>query len=185
MSLLSKLAFWKNKQPTNNDETEVLGEPFNKYSTASMAKLIGYSVLFTFIIFYLIGIYWSSEPDVFNVVDPNAYKVSGQDKQLIVGYTTVLTTEKVANTLLNKPGGYLSNYIIPPSVFLDNIPAWEFGVLVQVRDMASVLRNHMSRSQSQSVENTYLKRLSLCLIMIILYGFGLQRKINMKRLLIS
>jgi hypothetical protein len=58
--------------------------------------------------------------------------------------------------LLDKPGGYLSNDIMPPTVFMDNIPNWEFGVLVQVRDMARSLRNDMSRSQSQSVEDTDL-----------------------------
>lgn len=37
--------------------------------------------------------------------------------------------------LLNKRGGYLSNDIMPPWVFLDNVPNWEFGVLAQVRDL--------------------------------------------------
>jgi hypothetical protein len=56
-------------------------------------------------------------------------------------------------TLLDKPGGYLSNDVMPPSVLLDNIPNWEFGALVQSRDLARVLRNDISRSQSQSTEN--------------------------------
>ncbi|MDX5151685.1 MAG: DUF2333 family protein, partial [Acidiferrobacterales bacterium] len=51
-----------------------------------------------------------------------------------------------------KPGGYLSNDIAPPGVFLDNMPNWEFGALVQIRDLAKSLRNDMSRSQSQSLE---------------------------------
>jgi hypothetical protein len=55
--------------------------------------------------------------------------------------------------LLEKPGGYLSNDRTPPSVFLDNIPNWEFGVLQQVRDLARVIRNDYSRSQSQSKED--------------------------------
>jgi len=33
------------------------------------------------------------------------------------------------------------------------MPSWEFGVLVQVRDLARALRNDMSRSQSQSMED--------------------------------
>jgi hypothetical protein len=59
-------------------------------------------------------------------------------------------------TLLNKRGGYLSNDIMPPSLWLDNIPNWEFGVLVQVRDMSRSLRNDFSRSQSQSSEDVDL-----------------------------
>jgi len=162
MSLLSKLMFWKKQSSTSDNVTSESEQVFNDTSDAnskpaSIVKLACYSTLFLFIVFYLIGVYWSSEPDVFEVDEQNAYKVTGQEKQLIVGYTTVLTTEKVARTLLEKPGGYLSNDVLPPSVFLDNLPAWEFGVLVQVRDMASVLRNHMSRSQSQSLENAHLK----------------------------
>ena len=42
---------------------------------------------------------------------------------------------------------------MPPGVFMDNMPNWEFGVLVQSRDMALALRNDLSRSQSQSVED--------------------------------
>lgn len=49
------------------------------------------------------------------------------------------------------------NDALPPSVFLDNIPAWEFGALEMVRDMALVMRQEFSRSQSQSVENQFLK----------------------------
>ncbi|MFT7431461.1 MAG: hypothetical protein ACI971_001922, partial [Colwellia sp.] len=57
----------------------------------------------------------------------------------------------------NKPGGYLSNDALPPSVFLDNIPAWELGALEMSRDMALVMRQEFSRSQSQSIENKHLK----------------------------
>ena len=38
-------------------------------------------------------------------------------------------------------------------MLLDNIPSWEFGVLVQVRDLARVMRENFSRSQSQSTED--------------------------------
>ena len=58
---------------------------------------------------------------------------------------------QAVDTLLNKPGGYLSNDISPPGVFLDNMPNWEFGVLQQIRDLAKALRNDYSRSQTQSV----------------------------------
>jgi hypothetical protein len=63
---------------------------------------------------------------------------------------------RVAETLLDKPGGYLSNDLLPPGAWLDNIPNWEFGVLQQVRDLARVTRNDYSRSQSQSREDVDL-----------------------------
>ena len=51
----------------------------------------------------------------------------------------------------------MANDALPPSVFLDNIPAWEFGALEMIRDMALVMRQEFSRSQSQSAENKNLK----------------------------
>jgi len=47
----------------------------------------------------------------------------------------------------------MSNDIMPPWVFLDNVPNWEFGVLTQVRDLARAMRNDFSRSQTQSTED--------------------------------
>lgn len=94
-----------------------------------------------------LGWYWSRTPDVFYVT----HKTSGE--RTVVGYSTTDTLVRVAETLLDKPGGFLSNDRMPPSVFLDNIPNWEVGVLQQVRDLARVLRNDYSRSQSQSKED--------------------------------
>jgi len=94
-----------------------------------------------------LGWYWSRMPDVFWVNE----KANGDRN--IVGYSTIDTLIRVAETLLDKPGGYLTNDVMPPGVFLDNIPNWEFGVLQQVRDLARVTRNDYSRSQSQSRED--------------------------------
>jgi hypothetical protein len=152
---------WKFGRSKNNEsvtEQESVEELISEGSENSLLKRITFVVLLLIFSFYILGIYWSAEPEFFEVNTSDAYLSQGQDKKLIVGYTTLLTTEKVASTLMNKNGGYLSNDILPPSVFLDNIPAWEFGVIVQIRDMASSLRNDMSRSQSQSVEDNDLKK---------------------------
>ena len=94
--------------------------------------------------------YWSRSPDIFWVDEgPTAGNA-------VVGYATTDTMIRVAETLLDKPGGYLTNDIGPPGVFLDNIPNWELGVLQQVRDLARVTRNDHSRSQSQSREDADL-----------------------------
>ncbi len=149
--------FGRSKKTDSTESIESAVELTGDSRENSLAKRIIFVLLALIVSFYLLGVYWSSEPDIFNVNSSDAFVSRGQDKQLIVGYTTIDTTEKIALTLLNKRGGFLSNDLMPPSVFLDNIPAWEFGVLVQVRDMASVLRNEMSRSQSQSLENADLK----------------------------
>jgi len=99
------------------------------------------------VVFSTFSIYWSRTPDVFWV----SRSVEGD--RVVVGYATTDTLIRVADTLLEKQGGYLSNDRMPPSVFLDNIPNWEFGVLQQVRDLARVIRNDYSRSQSQSKED--------------------------------
>jgi hypothetical protein len=95
----------------------------------------------------VIGIYFSREPDIFWV------NHSADADTAIVGFSTTDTLIRVAETLLDKQGGYLSNDKMPPSVFLDNIPSWEFGVLTQVRDMSRVMRDDYTRSQSQSKED--------------------------------
>ena len=77
--------------------------------------------------------------------------------QAIVGYSTTTALIRVSETLLDKSGGYLANDIMPPFVLLDNMPAWELGVLEMSRDLALALRKDLSRSQSQSTENVYLK----------------------------
>lgn len=76
--------------------------------------------------------------------------------QTAAGVATVDAGIAVASTLLDKRGGYISNDITPPSWWLDNIQNWEFGVLKMTRDFARVLRNEMSRSQSQSTEDPAL-----------------------------
>ncbi len=122
--------------------------------------LIG--VAFLFVLITGLGMYWSSEPDQFDVVSAAKERAEAQgylnnSKKLVTGYTTTSTVYQLVDTLLEKPGGFISNDILPPGLFMDNMPSWEFGVLVQVRDMARALRKEFSRSQSQSTEDPNLK----------------------------
>ena len=103
------------------------------------------------VLYAILGIYWSRAPDVF-WVNRNI-----EDNGMVIGYATTDTLVRVAETMLDKPGGYLSNDRFPPGVFLDNTPNWEKGVLQQVRDLARVIRNDYSRSQSQSIEDDEIK----------------------------
>jgi hypothetical protein len=110
-------------------------------------KAAGWVLIGIFIFLTILGWYWSRTPDVFWVNE----KVDGE--KAVIGYATSDTLIRVAETLLDKPGGYLTNDKMPPGVVLDNIPNWEFGVLQQVRDLTRVIRNDYSRSQSQSRED--------------------------------
>ena len=96
------------------------------------------------------GWYWSREP---------ARDFVGFDtrqRPFVVGYATVDGIIRTCGWLLDKPGGYLSNDIMLPGVWLDNMPNFEFGVLEQCRDISRVLRDRFSRSQSQSTEDADL-----------------------------
>ncbi len=115
--------------------------------TSRWAKVIGWTTGVVVLVMTVLGIYFSREPDIFWV------NHSADPSSTIVGVSTTDTLIRVAETLLDKQGGYLTNDKMPPSVFLDNIPSWELGVLTQVRDLARVMRNDYTRSQSQSKED--------------------------------
>lgn len=110
-------------------------------------------VLVVLLVLVAIGIYWSAEPAPFDVVQAAKQRAPETSSTLTTGSYTTSTVITEMETLLDKRGGYLSNDIAPPSIWLDNIPNWEFGVLVQVRDITRSMRNDYSRSQSQSVED--------------------------------
>jgi hypothetical protein len=105
-----------------------------------------------------LGLLWSNEPSVRSINDLASAQVQQDGQQLVVGYTTAYTLKYLTETMLNKPGGYLSNDVTPPSIFLDNMPSWEFGVIIQLRDLSRALRKDMSRSQSQSTEDPDLAK---------------------------
>ncbi len=103
-----------------------------------------------------LGVYWDSEPDLFDVQAVAIEMANGDRAKLVTGSVTTATLIHAVTVLLDKPGGYLSNDVTPPSVLMDNIPHWEQGVLQQIRDLARVLRNDLSRSQTQSSEDADL-----------------------------
>jgi len=93
-----------------------------------------------------LGFVWNQKPDL--PEQPQAGAVTG-----------VAITEAViglGHALLDKPGGFLSNDVGLPGLWMDNVPNWEYGVLIQMRDMSRALRKDFSRSQSQSTEDADL-----------------------------
>lgn len=105
-----------------------------------------------------LGLWWSNEPGLYDVRKAAADYAAEQNVSPVVGYTTAFALRDLTDTLLTKPGGYLSNDVTPPSIFLDNMPSWEFGVLIQLRDLSRALRKDLSRSQSQSTEDPDLAK---------------------------
>lgn len=108
-------------------------------------------VMALFALILVVAFYFDSEPDFMSL------EQKMETERPVIGVATTSMLVETIDTLLNKNGGYLSNDVIPPSVMMDNIPNWEFGVLQQVRDLAKTLRNDYSRSQTQSIPDVDLE----------------------------
>jgi len=123
-----------------------------------MQKLmIGIALLLsTLLIGWGMALYYSDEPATFDVLA--VAQSAANNQQPVVGFTTTNTLIHITETLLYKPGGFVSNDILPPFVMMDDMPSWELGALEMIRDMALAMRTDLSRSQSQSVENSLLKQ---------------------------
>jgi len=150
---------WKKREGTARESVK---EPKTQSRGYFKSILLSRSIAVLVAIFIVVnlglGWYWSQEPDLFPVQQNAQLAAEKEGKQMVPGFTTVETLKTVAGTLLNKPGGYLSNDRFPPGIFLDNIPSWEYGVLVQVRDLTRALRKDFARSQSQSAEDADLAK---------------------------
>ena len=121
------------------------------------ARLLLIAVPAALVLLCAIAMLWlNHEPARFDPFQRGAAHAEAHGHAQVIGYTTTSTLIEVIGVLLDKRGGYLSNDILPPWVFLDNVPNWEFGVLTQSRDLARTLRNDLSRSQTQSTEDTDL-----------------------------
>lgn len=106
-------------------------------------KVTGVS-LCVVLIGYVVSVWWSIEPDPLT-----PQQLTATEKN-VVGYATTASLIMTVETLLDKQGGWLSNDVMPPSIFMDNMPAFEYGALEQARDLALIMRKEFSRSQSQS-----------------------------------
>ncbi|MFW5426321.1 MAG: DUF2333 family protein [Methylophagaceae bacterium] len=127
-----------------------LGDPSTRAQIIKTARFIMIGIVLIFILLIL----WINRiPDQFNPVENAIQMAASKQQNVVTGYTSTATIITLADILINKPGGYLSNDVTPPSIWMDNVPNWEFGVLVQIRDFSRALRNDISRSQSQSLED--------------------------------
>ena len=120
---------------------------------ANWAKWVGLALAIYLLLAVFVGIYWSMSPSLFDVEDRAAAYAAEEGGNIVTGSVTTAALMGVMETMLDKPGGFLHNDRFPPGLWLDNIPNWEYGVLIQSRDLARALREVHSRSQSQSAED--------------------------------
>ncbi|MDB5979584.1 MAG: hypothetical protein JWQ69_599 [Pseudomonas sp.] len=152
---------WKNRAGSAGDRVEepkVGRAPRGYWGGVFFSRALGIVLGIYLVVTVLIGWYWSHEPALFPVAQNAQAAAEREGKQMVIGYTTVETLKTVAQTLLDKRGGYISNDRLPPGLWLDNISHWEYGVLVQVRDLSRALRKDFARSQSQSAEDADLAK---------------------------
>ena len=158
--------FWRRDNDTigpDPTEPQSLGDSFDRPQGSEKSAAVRplFKGLTALVGLYLIvtlalGIWWSQEPDRFNITSVAQTMASTQGDPTVTGNLTTAATIHVAQTLLQKSGGYLTNDLLPPGVWLDNIPSWEIGALTMLRDTVRVYRNDFSRSQSQSAEDPSL-----------------------------
>ncbi|HET8707825.1 MAG TPA: DUF2333 family protein, partial [Pseudomonadales bacterium] len=96
--------------------------------------IVGVVVGIYLLVTIVLGMYWSTEPDMFPVRATAQARADKAGQTMVPGYVSVSTLLTLSETLLSKRGGYISNDRFPPGIWLDNMPNWEFGVLVQIRD---------------------------------------------------
>lgn len=145
MKMTDKIKSWRNGIADDAREFRAEGSTTGFPWWRAVLGLVGVYLLVVF----LIGWYWTKEPALFDVSDNAAQRAERQ----VSGSTATATLIAVIETLLEKRGGYLSNDIAPPGIWLDNLPNWEYGVIIQVRDFSKAMREAFSRSRSQSTED--------------------------------
>ena len=120
------------------------------------SKLVAIALGLYLLIAIILGMYWSIMPGPGDVrAEAQALAAEGGGT-VVTGSVTTAALISVVETMLHKPGGYIRNDRFPPGVWLDNISNWEFGALIQVRDLSRAMREAFSRSQSQSKEDVDL-----------------------------
>jgi hypothetical protein len=122
-------------------------------STRGIVGSVSVGLAVYLLIAIAVGIYWSLSPARFDVSERAQAASATSTGELVTGAITTASLIGVAETLLDKPGGFLHNDMFPPGLWLDNMPNWEYGVLIQVRDLSRAMRESYSRSQSQSRED--------------------------------
>ena len=127
-------------------------------ASGSMIVRTGIAAIVVYLALVLVlAWWWDYEPELFDARQNALEHAQAKNLELVTGYIATATLIRLAETLLDKRGGYLSNDLFPPGVWMDNVPNWEFGALTQIRDAARAFRIDFSRSQSQSVEDEDLR----------------------------
>lgn len=131
--------------------------PLQRQRLQRIGKALGAVTGGILLVLLLLMAWWDGDPDPFDPVALAQQRTAGTARPLVTGYVTTDTAVRLIEGMLDKPGGYLSNDIAPPGLWMDNVPNHEFGQLQQLRDLTLALRNDFSRSGTQSADDLDLR----------------------------
>ncbi|MFT7053343.1 MAG: hypothetical protein ACJAU1_000898 [Psychromonas sp.] len=126
--------------------------------TISVKKGIFTSLAIIAFILWLISIWWGLPPSTYDVKAKAQTTAKINNHKIMPGYTTTTTLIDVTSWLIEKPGGFFSNDVTPPGLFMDNMPAFEYAALEQIRDLSLAMRLDFSRLPSQSTGDKDLEK---------------------------
>lgn len=121
-------------------------------------KILIISLAVVVVLCGILMFWYNDEPALFDPIERAKLHAQAHGHASVTGTYTTSALIEVVDGILHKRGGYMSNDIMPPWVFLDNVPSWEQGALIQVRDLSRIMRNDFSRSQTQSSEDPDLSQ---------------------------
>ena len=118
-------------------------------------RLFAVSIGIGAVVLFVVGLgwWWAYEPPAFDPVAAAAGQARQAGVEPVTGFTTAVTVATLAETLLQKRGGYLSNDVLPPGCTSTTRPAGSSACSRHLRVISRALRNELSRSQSQSAED--------------------------------
>jgi hypothetical protein len=125
--------------------------------TGLVLRMLGIVLAIYAVVVLALMWWWDTEPEPFDVEKVAQEHAAAHGHRVVPGTVTTATIMHTVEVMLDKRGGYLSNDVAPPGVLMDNIPNWEKGVVLQLRDLSQTLRNDFARSQTQSVEDADLR----------------------------
>lgn len=148
------MALFRKKTPTSR--TDVLETPQYGWIWKPLVAVVVIYLLACIVL----GIWWSWTPaptDPAQAVDqqrgfPQSVDTQGGEGQAAPavrpGEALLASNIAMLDTLLHKPGGYLRNDVMPPGLWLDNMPNWEAGVTRQIQDAVTSLGDTLTVGQA-------------------------------------
>lgn len=126
--------------------------------TISVKKGIFTSLAIIALLLWIVSIWWGSPPAAYDVKTKVLATAKINSHKIVPGYITTTTLIDVTSWLIEKPGGFFSNDVTPPGLFMDNMPSFEYGALKQIRDLSLAMRLDFSRSPTQTTGDNDLEK---------------------------